>query len=166
MSNPVTHASSSTSTTGGITDGQRRVRTPKIPSRCWCGESIIELISKSGPNPYRQYYRCLFAYKRRLENDDHVFKWVDEAFTYEIQQLDNQVRILEEEVQLLKATIRSEGPKIMISGGCVIIISVVVVLGILMYKPYNHVPQNIRITVIDRLSLFNMRQKRIEHEVR
>ncbi|RID46050.1 hypothetical protein BRARA_I02737 [Brassica rapa] len=108
MSNPVTHASSSTSTTGGITDGQRRVRTPKIPSRCWCGESIIELISKSGPNPYRQYYRCLFAYKRRLENDDHVFKWVDEAFTYEIQQLDNQVRILEEEVQLLKATIRSE----------------------------------------------------------
>ncbi|CAN6990083.1 unnamed protein product, partial [Brassica rapa subsp. trilocularis] len=28
---------------------------------------------------------------RGLENDDHVFKWVDEAFTDEIQQLDNQV---------------------------------------------------------------------------
>ncbi|CAF1930220.1 BnaCnng27690D [Brassica napus] len=65
--------------------------------------------------------------RRRLENDNHVFKWVDEAFTDEIQQLDNQVRMLEEEVQFLKATIRSEselseGPKIMeprikISGG-------------------------------------------------
>ncbi|WZZ45299.1 hypothetical protein YC2023_041558 [Brassica napus] len=78
-----------------------------------------------------------------LENDNHVFKWVDEAFTNEIQQLDNQVRMLEEEVQFLKATIRSEselseGPKIMepkikISGGCVIL-AVVLVLGIMMYK--------------------------------
>ncbi|CAN6846139.1 unnamed protein product, partial [Brassica oleracea] len=76
-------------------------------------------------------------------NDNHVFKWVDEAFTNEIQQLDNQVRKLEEEVQFLKATIRSEselseGPKIMepkikISGGCVIL-AVVLVLGIMMYK--------------------------------
>uniref|UniRef100_A0A0D3CGG0 Uncharacterized protein n=1 Tax=Brassica oleracea var. oleracea TaxID=109376 RepID=A0A0D3CGG0_BRAOL len=65
--------------------------------------------------------------RRRLENDNHVFKWIDEAFTDEIQQLDNQVRMLKEEVQFLKATIRSEselsdGPKIMepkikISGG-------------------------------------------------
>ncbi|WZZ27648.1 hypothetical protein YC2023_011049 [Brassica napus] len=128
MLNPITPASSSTSTTGGSIGGRRRVRTLGIPCRCWCGESIIELISKSGPNRYRRYHQCLFAYKRR----------VDEAFTDEIQQLDNQVRILEEEFQLLKATIRSEGPKIMpkimISGGCVIIISVVVVLGILMYK--------------------------------
>ncbi|KAL0847085.1 hypothetical protein Bca101_020331 [Brassica carinata] len=80
-----------------------------------------------------------------LENDNHVFKWVDEAFTDEIQQLDCRVRLLEEEVQFLKATIRgggelgelSEGPKIMpkikISGGCVIL-TVVLVLGILMYK--------------------------------
>ncbi|KAG5414801.1 hypothetical protein IGI04_002368, partial [Brassica rapa subsp. trilocularis] len=110
----------------------------RIKGGSWCGESIIELNPKSGPNPYRWYRRCLFAYKRRLENDDHVFKWVDETFTDEIQQLDNQVRILKEEFQLLKATIRSEGPKIlpkiMISRGCVIIISVVVVLGFLMYK--------------------------------
>ncbi|WZZ34665.1 hypothetical protein YC2023_018066 [Brassica napus] len=33
-----------------------------------------------------------------LENDNHNFKWVDEAFTDEIQQLDYQVRLLEEEV--------------------------------------------------------------------
>ena len=74
-------------------------------------------------------------------NDDHVFKWVDEAFTDEIRQLHNQVRILEEEVQLLKATIRSEGPTLLpkISGGCVpvivgISVVVVVVAGIMMYK--------------------------------
>ncbi|KAF8113510.1 hypothetical protein N665_0049s0026 [Sinapis alba] len=89
-------------------------------------------------NPYSWYYRCLYAASLKLENDDHVFKWVDEAFPGEIQQLDYQVQMLEEEVQLLKATIRSEGPKvmpkmIMISGGCVII-SVVAVLRILMYK--------------------------------
>ncbi|CAN6907567.1 unnamed protein product [Brassica oleracea] len=81
--------------------------------------------------------------RRRLENDNHVIKWVEEAFTDEIQQLDNQVRMLEEEVQFLKATIRSEselseGPKIMepkikISRGCVIL-AVVSVLGIMMYK--------------------------------
>ncbi|CAN6827895.1 unnamed protein product [Brassica oleracea] len=81
--------------------------------------------------------------RNRRGNDNHVFKWVDEAFTDEIQQLNNQVRMLEEEVQFLKATKRSEselseGPKIMepkikISGGCVIL-AVVLVLGIMMYK--------------------------------
>ncbi|KAF8062869.1 hypothetical protein N665_1190s0007 [Sinapis alba] len=129
MSNPITAASSST--TGGITGGRRRVRTLEIPSKCWCRESIVELISKSMPNPYSQYYQCLYAASLRLKNDGHVFKWVDEAFTDEIQQLDYQVRMLEEEVQLLKATIRSEGPKIMpkmirISRDCVIINVVVV----------------------------------------
>ncbi|KAF8116722.1 hypothetical protein N665_0015s0093 [Sinapis alba] len=86
MSNPITAASSSM--TGGITGGRRRVRTPGLPSKCWCGKRIIELISKSKPNPYRWYYRCLYAASLRLENDDHVFKWVDEAFPDEIQQLD------------------------------------------------------------------------------
>ncbi|KAL0723276.1 hypothetical protein Bca4012_037875 [Brassica carinata] len=130
--------SASSSTTGG----RRRVITPGIPSNCWCGEIITDLISKTNQNPYRRYYRCLYAASLRLENDNHIFKWVDEAFTDEIQQLDYQVRLREEEVQFLKATIRSEGelsecpkiiPKIKISGGCVILI-VVLVLGILMYK--------------------------------
>ncbi|WZZ16051.1 hypothetical protein YC2023_109140 [Brassica napus] len=34
---------------------------------------------------------------RGLEKDNHIFKWVDEAFTDKIQQLDYQVRMLEEE---------------------------------------------------------------------
>ncbi|CAN6846193.1 unnamed protein product [Brassica oleracea] len=76
--------SSSSTTGGGI--------------RCWFGESIKELISKTNLNPYRRYYRCRYAAQRKLENDNHNFKWVDEAFTDEIQQLDYQVRLLEEEV--------------------------------------------------------------------
>ncbi|CAN6989557.1 unnamed protein product [Brassica rapa subsp. trilocularis] len=71
----------SSSTTGG----RRRVRTSGIPSKCWCGVGVIELISKSKANPYRRYHRCIFAASERLENDNHVFKWVDEAFTDEIQ---------------------------------------------------------------------------------
>ncbi|WZZ77788.1 uncharacterized protein At4g04775-like [Brassica napus] len=116
------------SASSSTTSGWRRVRTPGIPSKCWCGVGITELISKTN-----------IAGIIGLENDNHVFKWVDEAFTDEIQ----KVRMLEEEVQFLKATIRSEselseGPKIMepkikISGGCVIL-ALVLVLGIMMYK--------------------------------
>uniref|UniRef100_A0A0D3DKJ1 GRF-type domain-containing protein n=1 Tax=Brassica oleracea var. oleracea TaxID=109376 RepID=A0A0D3DKJ1_BRAOL len=60
-------------------------RTPGIPIKCWCGESIKELISKTNLNPYCRYYRCRYAAQRKLENDNHIFKWVDEAFTDEIQ---------------------------------------------------------------------------------
>ncbi|CAN6871955.1 unnamed protein product, partial [Brassica oleracea] len=100
----------------------------------------------SSPKPIKTHIACIIsvsAASLRLENDNHVFKWIDEAFTDEIQQLENQVRMLKEEVQFLKATRRSEselseGPKIMepkikISGGCVIL-AVVLVLGIKMYK--------------------------------
>ncbi|CAN7047697.1 unnamed protein product [Brassica oleracea var. botrytis] len=120
---------SSSSTTG---DGIQ-IRTTEILIKCWCGERIKELISKTNQNPYSRYYRCRYAAQRKLENDNHIFKWVDEAFIDEIQQLDYQVRVLEEEVQVPKATITS-GPKIM-KGGCLILgLGVVVFVGILMYK--------------------------------
>ncbi|KAF8086642.1 hypothetical protein N665_0617s0007, partial [Sinapis alba] len=120
------------------TDGRTRVRTPGEPSKCWCGVGIIELVSKFTRNPYLRHYWCLYAVQRKLIDKNHVFKWADEAFTEEKQQLDYQIRMLEEEVQVLKATtIRSEGPKIrskiMILGGSLIPI-VVVALGIWMYK--------------------------------
>ncbi|CAN7000659.1 unnamed protein product [Brassica oleracea var. botrytis] len=85
---------SSSSTTGG----RIRVRISGIPIKCWCGERIKELISETNLNPYRRYYRCRYSAQRKLENDNHIFKWVDEAFTDEIQQLYYQVRMLEEEV--------------------------------------------------------------------
>ncbi|KAF2588421.1 hypothetical protein F2Q70_00040482 [Brassica cretica] len=76
--------SSSSTTGGGI-----RVKTLRIPIKGWCGERIKEVISKTNLNPYRRYYRCRYATQRK--NDNHIFKWVDEAFTDEIQQLDYQV---------------------------------------------------------------------------
>ncbi|CAG7885746.1 unnamed protein product [Brassica rapa] len=85
---------SSSSTTGG----RIRVTTPGIPIKCWCVERIKELISKTNLNPYRWYYRCRYAPQRKVpiegfltKNENHIFKWVDEAFTDEIQQLDYQV---------------------------------------------------------------------------
>ncbi|KAF8111987.1 hypothetical protein N665_0069s0014 [Sinapis alba] len=85
-----------------------RIRSHGIPIRCTCGEGVIELISKSGQNPYRRYYQCLYAAQRKLVNGNHIFKWVDEAFTDEVLQLSNQVCVLEEELQLLKMTMRTE----------------------------------------------------------
>ncbi|CAG7909775.1 unnamed protein product, partial [Brassica rapa] len=66
--------SGSSSTSGGWT----RVRTQGIPIRCYCGSGLM--------------------------NKNHVFRWFHEAFKYEMQQLDYQVRVLEEELQILKAT--------------------------------------------------------------
>ncbi|WZZ89083.1 hypothetical protein YC2023_117662 [Brassica napus] len=67
-------------------------------------------------------------------NDNRVFRWVDEAFKYEMQHLDYQVRVLEEELQLLKATTRTEGTNNgrIVVGCC--LIHVVIVLGIWYYK--------------------------------
>ena len=62
-------------------------------------------------------------------NDNHVFKWVDEAFKDEIQQLDNQVHVLEEELQPLKTTMRIEGPN---NGR--IVVGCCLILGIWLYK--------------------------------
>ncbi|CAF2152489.1 unnamed protein product [Brassica rapa subsp. narinosa] len=94
---------------------------------CWSAGAACKSVGGVGLS------QCRYAPQRKLENDNHIFKWVDEAFTDEIQQLDYQVRMLEEEVQVLKETMMS-GPKIM-KGGCLILdLGVVVVVGILMYK--------------------------------
>ncbi|CAN7066089.1 unnamed protein product, partial [Brassica rapa subsp. trilocularis] len=57
------------------------IRTPGMPSKCWSGVGITELISKTNQSPYHSYYRCIYAASLRL---------------------DYQVRMLEEEVQFLK----------------------------------------------------------------
>ncbi|KAL0729158.1 hypothetical protein Bca4012_025251 [Brassica carinata] len=129
----MTNRSGSCSSSGGWT----RVITHGIPISCSCGEGVMELISKSDPNPYRRYYRCRNAAQRKLVNDNHLFKWVDEAFTDEIQALDNQVHLLQEELKLMKATMRTEGPyngRILV--GCCLV-PIVFVLGIWLYKQYD-----------------------------
>ncbi|KAH0883935.1 hypothetical protein HID58_060031, partial [Brassica napus] len=54
------------SASSSTTSGRRRVRTPGIPSKCWCGVGITELISKTNQNPYRRYYRCIYATSLRI----------------------------------------------------------------------------------------------------
>ncbi|CAN6808447.1 unnamed protein product [Brassica oleracea] len=102
----MTNLSGSCSTSSGWT----RVRTHGIPIRCSYEEGVIELISKSDPNPYHRYYQSCYAAQRKLVIENHVFEWVDEAFTDKIKHLDNQVRVLEEELKLIKATMRIERP--------------------------------------------------------
>lgn len=61
---------------------------------------------------------------------NNLFKWVDETFTDEIQKLEIQVRVLEEELEVIKATVRIEGPNNgrIVVGCC--LIPIVLVLGI------------------------------------
>ncbi|XP_024004842.1 uncharacterized protein At4g04775-like [Eutrema salsugineum] len=65
--------------------GRARGRYVGLPKRCSCGEGIVARISKSDANPYRRYYRCAFAVEQKLVNDNHTFKWVDEALLNEIE---------------------------------------------------------------------------------
>ena len=66
MSNPITAASSSTTGDITVTSGLGRARTAGIPRNCSCGERIVEVMSKSRPNPYRRFYRCLYAASLRV----------------------------------------------------------------------------------------------------
>ncbi|RID53759.1 hypothetical protein BRARA_G01134 [Brassica rapa] len=76
-----------------------RGRVSGVPSQCWCGVAVVEKISKSDFNPYRRYYRCSYAASHKLENDNHVFKWVDEAFLNEIDKLGAQLKKIEQTME-------------------------------------------------------------------
>ncbi|KAG5375163.1 hypothetical protein IGI04_039759 [Brassica rapa subsp. trilocularis] len=93
------------------------------------GVNAVQVSSSSSPNPIQ----TLTADIIDLMNKNHVFRWFHEAFKYEMQQLDYQVRLLEEELQLLKATMRTEGTNNgrIVVGCC--LIHVVIVLGIRYY---------------------------------
>ncbi|XP_020866756.1 uncharacterized protein At4g04775-like [Arabidopsis lyrata subsp. lyrata] len=90
------------SSSTGSTGPRGRGRVVGVPKSCWCGEGIVALISKSDPNPYRRYFRCGFAAKHRLRNDDHTFKWVDEALLNELETLRGKNCELELELKELR----------------------------------------------------------------
>ncbi|XP_010418870.1 PREDICTED: uncharacterized protein At4g04775-like [Camelina sativa] len=79
-----------------------RGRVFGVPKRCWCGEAVVALISKSDLNPYRRYYRCSFAATNKLRNDEHVFKWVDEALLNEVDALAMKNAGLEQQLKELR----------------------------------------------------------------
>ncbi|XP_024014568.1 uncharacterized protein At4g04775-like [Eutrema salsugineum] len=81
-----------------ITSGGRERRSSGVSKRCWCGEVIIPRTLKSDANPYRRYYRCAFAVEKKLSNDNHIFKWVNEALLNEIDALTIRTEKLEQVV--------------------------------------------------------------------
>ncbi|CAA7042139.1 unnamed protein product [Microthlaspi erraticum] len=87
----------------GTSGGRARGRIVGVPKKCWCGELVVEKISKSDPNPYRRYYRCGFAATERLVNDNHAFKWIDEALVNEVETLRSRLDRLEEDVREITA---------------------------------------------------------------
>ncbi|XP_010454794.1 PREDICTED: uncharacterized protein At4g04775-like [Camelina sativa] len=90
---------SNVSTNSTESSFRARGRVIGVPKRCWCGEGIMALTSKSDSNPYRRYYRCGFAVANKLRNDEHTFKWVDEAFVNEIDTLDAKTVELEKQLK-------------------------------------------------------------------
>ncbi|XP_018443523.1 uncharacterized protein At4g04775-like [Raphanus sativus] len=92
----------------GSSNGRRRgKRFAGVPKKCWCGESIIPLMSKSTPNPYRKYFRCLYAATQRLENDEHIFKWIDEAILEDLESLESKNASIEQHVKEIAREILS-----------------------------------------------------------
>ncbi|CAN8235783.1 unnamed protein product [Cochlearia groenlandica] len=116
------------------TNSSPRLRFPGLPKKCSCGKSVIQKISKSERNPYRRYYRCLYAAEKKLVDDGHLFKWVDEAMVEEIEQLDYQVGVLEDEVGLLKIERRRQRKEIVIT--MLVVVFICFMLVVLM-KLYN-----------------------------
>ncbi|KAF8108626.1 hypothetical protein N665_0106s0028 [Sinapis alba] len=82
----------------GVSSGRARGRVVGVPKRCWCGELVVSLMSKSTANPYRRYFRCAFAVERKLSNDNHTYKWVDEALLDEVEALSFRIGRLEQTI--------------------------------------------------------------------
>ncbi|CAB68121.1 putative protein [Arabidopsis thaliana] len=91
--------SNQSSSSSGSTGPQGRGKVVGVPKRCWCREGVMALISKSDLNPCQRYYRCGFAAKHRLRNDEHTFKWVDKALLNEIETLTDKTREFEQELK-------------------------------------------------------------------
>ncbi|XP_013585552.1 PREDICTED: uncharacterized protein At4g04775-like [Brassica oleracea var. oleracea] len=81
-----------------VSSARSRGRVVGLPKKCWCGELVIPLISKSTANRYRRYFRCDFAVEIRLTNDNHTYKWVNEAFLDEVEALSFRIGRLEQTI--------------------------------------------------------------------
>ncbi|XP_010489145.1 PREDICTED: uncharacterized protein At4g04775-like [Camelina sativa] len=82
-----------------------RFSPPEIPTscRCWCGQETITFTSKTKENPYRIFYRCSIALKR--SNEEHLFKWVDEALVEEIQKVNGKLKRIEKDLSDLRINV-------------------------------------------------------------
>ncbi|KAL1207571.1 hypothetical protein V5N11_014428 [Cardamine amara subsp. amara] len=71
-----------------------------VPTKCWCGRKIITYCSQTDENPFRRFYRCEIAIQRK--NEEHLFKWIDEALLDETRMVDAKLMKLVDEVKVLR----------------------------------------------------------------
>ncbi|CAH8313244.1 unnamed protein product [Eruca vesicaria subsp. sativa] len=99
----------SSSSSSSRCNGRRE--TVGVPNRCWCGAKLTTFGSKTKENLFRRFYICKIGVQR--QNEDHLFKWVDEAIIDEINIVDvNQRQQQAEFASFMKATteaIESQG---------------------------------------------------------
>ncbi|KAG2295156.1 hypothetical protein Bca4012_003649 [Brassica carinata] len=92
-----------------------------VPTRCWCGEGIATFVSKTNKNPFWKFYRCEMAMQRKGE--DHIFKWVDEALAEEISLVEARQRTIEEDLEYMRKTEKSEEDVALQKNGCLAVIT-------------------------------------------
>ncbi|XP_024004854.1 uncharacterized protein At1g43920, Chloroplastic-like [Eutrema salsugineum] len=71
-----------------------------IPRCCSCGQKTAILKSTTVQNPGREFYRCIAAKKGDY---GHVFKWVDEAKSEELDILTESNIELQNEITILRS---------------------------------------------------------------
>ncbi|KAL1197775.1 hypothetical protein V5N11_003678 [Cardamine amara subsp. amara] len=71
-----------------------------VPTKCWCGRKITTYYSQTDENPFRRFYRCEIAIQRK--NEEHLFKWIDEALLDETRIVDAKLMKLVDEVKVLR----------------------------------------------------------------
>ncbi|KAL1194222.1 hypothetical protein V5N11_035186 [Cardamine amara subsp. amara] len=71
-----------------------------VPTKCWCGRKITTYCSQTDENPFWRFYRCEIAIQRK--NEEHLFKWIDEALLDETRMVDAKLMKLVDEVKVLR----------------------------------------------------------------
>ncbi|XP_018460866.1 uncharacterized protein At4g04775-like [Raphanus sativus] len=78
-------------------------RTVGIPTRCWCGANLTTYGAQTKENKFRRFYRCVVALQRK--NEQHLFKWIDEAIIDEIDKVDGKCTRLYADLEDVKRSI-------------------------------------------------------------
>ncbi|KAF8095198.1 hypothetical protein N665_0339s0067 [Sinapis alba] len=73
---------------------------PGIPRKCQCGSLPIILTSRTKGNPGCKFYRC-----GSVSDDNHLFKWADEAQLEELDVLAAKQVMMEKELMEMKEVI-------------------------------------------------------------
>ncbi|KAL0837601.1 hypothetical protein Bca101_089491 [Brassica carinata] len=102
-------ASSNTSgaSTGGNAYRRRGGVVMGIPKNCWCGDETVPLMSKSDKNCIKVLPLSSCS-RKKFENDNHIFKWIDETLINEVETLEFKTARLEQELREIQTKVEKE----------------------------------------------------------